>query len=161
MGWLSSILRALAPIAVEHGGQVLRDSLKARAGQSPGQTQAAAPDAIQQLASDVDQLKTYALQLKSDLDILNAAVAAREDRLGVSISARRSLRRSPRQALSDNHPPVRIRPGDCLRSCRRSSTQRLDVHSAVDYPNVLYYKAVWTKPHLSLPWLCLLCLISL
>jgi hypothetical protein len=81
MGWLSSILRALAPIAVEHGGQVLRDSFKARAGQSPGQTQAADANAIQQLASDVDQLKTYALQLKSDLDILNAAVAAREDRL--------------------------------------------------------------------------------
>ena len=81
MGWLSSILRALAPIAVEHGGQVLRDSLKARAGQGPGQPQAAPSDAVQQLASDVDQLKTYALQLKSDLDVLNAAVAAREDRL--------------------------------------------------------------------------------
>jgi len=81
MGWLSSILRALAPIAVEHGGQVLRDSLKARAGQVPGQTQAAPSDAVQHLASDVDQLKTYALQLKSDLDVLNAAVAAREDRL--------------------------------------------------------------------------------
>jgi hypothetical protein len=81
MGWLSSILRALAPIAVEHGGQVLRDSLKARAGQSPGQTPAGPSDAIQQLASDVDQLKAYALQLKSDLDTLNAAVAAREDRL--------------------------------------------------------------------------------
>ena len=25
MGWLSSILRMLAPIAVEHGGQVLRE----------------------------------------------------------------------------------------------------------------------------------------
>ena len=81
MGWLSSILRALAPIAVEHGGQVLRDSLKARAGQVPGQTQAGPNDAVQQLASDVDQLKTYALQFKSDLDVLNAAVAAREDRL--------------------------------------------------------------------------------
>jgi len=81
MGWLSSILRALAPIAVEHGGQVLRDSLKARAGQNPGPTQPVDTDAIQQLASDVDQLKTYALQLKSDRDILNAAVAAREDRL--------------------------------------------------------------------------------
>src|SRR5690242_16047184 len=81
MGWLSSILRALAPIAVEHGGQVLRDSFKARAGQSPGQTQAGDAGAVQQLASDVDQLKTYALRLKSDLDTLNAVVAAREDRL--------------------------------------------------------------------------------
>ena len=79
MGWLSSILRALAPIAVEHGGQVLRDSLKARTAQ--GQTQPSASDVVQQLASDVDQLKAYALQLKSDLEILNAAIAAREERL--------------------------------------------------------------------------------
>jgi len=79
MGWLSSILRALAPIAVEHGGQVLRDSLKARTAQ--GQAQPSAPDMVQQLASDVEQLKAYALQLKSDLEILNAAIAAREERL--------------------------------------------------------------------------------
>lgn len=79
MGWLSSILRALAPIAVEHGGQVLRDSLKARAAQNQGQT--SGPDPVQQLALDVDQLKTYALQLKSDLETLNAAIAAREERL--------------------------------------------------------------------------------
>ena len=79
MGWLSSILRALAPIAVEHGGQVLRDSLKARTAQN--QPQPSASDVVQQLASDVEQLKAYALQLKSDLEILNAAVAAREERL--------------------------------------------------------------------------------
>jgi hypothetical protein len=36
---------------------------------------------VQQLASDVEQLKAYALQLKSDLEILNAAIAAREERL--------------------------------------------------------------------------------
>ncbi|HMC32178.1 MAG TPA: hypothetical protein VKL99_15195 [Candidatus Angelobacter sp.] len=79
MGWLSSILRALAPIAVEHGGQVLRDSLKARTAQN--QPQPSASDVVQQLASDVEQLKAYALQLKSDLEILNAAIAAREERL--------------------------------------------------------------------------------
>jgi hypothetical protein len=78
MGWLSSILRALAPIAVEHGGQVLRDSLKARAQM---QAQPAGPDPVQQLASEVDQLKAYALGLKSDLETLNAAIAAREERL--------------------------------------------------------------------------------
>ena len=78
MGWLSSILRMLAPIAVEHGGQVLRDSLKARQGQ--GQ-QALGPDVVQQLTLDVEQLKAYALQLKSDLDLLNNATAAREERL--------------------------------------------------------------------------------
>jgi hypothetical protein len=64
---------------VEHGGQVLRDSLKARAAQNQAQTPG--PDPVQQLASDVDQLKAYALQLKSDLEILNAAIAAREERL--------------------------------------------------------------------------------
>ena len=78
MGWLTSILRMLAPIAVEHGGQVLRDSLKARQGQNQPQ---AAPDAVQQLSLDVEQLKTYSLQLKSDLDLLNNATAAREERL--------------------------------------------------------------------------------
>ena len=78
MGWLSSILRMLAPIAVEHGGQVLRDSLKARQGQ--GQQQPG-PDMVQQLSLDVEQLKAYALQLKSDLDLLNNATAAREERL--------------------------------------------------------------------------------
>jgi hypothetical protein len=71
----------LAPIAVEHGGQVLRDSLKARAGQGQGQPQAVGPEVVQQLALDVDQLKAYALQLKSDLDVLNNATAAREERL--------------------------------------------------------------------------------
>ncbi|HZD96461.1 MAG TPA: hypothetical protein VE133_19525, partial [Candidatus Sulfotelmatobacter sp.] len=78
--WLSSILRMLAPIAVEHGGQVLRESLKARAGQTqtPGPV---APDVVQQLAGDVDQLKAYALQLKSDVEALNTAIAAREERL--------------------------------------------------------------------------------
>jgi hypothetical protein len=78
MGWLSSILRVLAPIAVEHGGQVLRDSLKARASQ--GQAQPAGPD-LNQVAADVDQLKVYALELKSEIETLNQAVAAREDRL--------------------------------------------------------------------------------
>ena len=77
MGWLTSILRMLAPIAVEHGGHVLRDSLKAR----QGQQQAPTPDVLQQLTLDVEQLKSYALQLKSDLDLLNNATAVREERL--------------------------------------------------------------------------------
>ena len=82
MGWLASILRMLAPIAVEHGGQVLRDSLKARAAQNQGQADAASgPDPLQLLASDVDQLKGYALQLKSDLETLNNVAAEREERL--------------------------------------------------------------------------------
>jgi uncharacterized phage infection (PIP) family protein YhgE len=84
MGWLSFILQALAPIAVEHGGQALRNSFKARAQSKT----LAAPDPLQQLtgnvdqlAADVDQLKGYAAQLKSDLDVLNQAVAAREEKL--------------------------------------------------------------------------------
>jgi hypothetical protein len=71
----------LAPIAVEHGGNVLRDSLKARA---QAQTQPGAPsgpDPVQLLAAEVDQLKGYALQLKSDLETLNNVAAGREERL--------------------------------------------------------------------------------
>jgi hypothetical protein len=82
MGWLSSILRMLAPIAVEHGGQVLRDSLKSRAAQGqahPGV--ASGPDPVQLLAVDVDQVKGYVLQLKSDLETLNNVAAEREERL--------------------------------------------------------------------------------
>ena len=81
MGWLATILRALGPIAAEHGGQVLRESLKARA-QRQGQAQPPnGPDPVEQLAADVDQLKLYAAQLKSDVEALNQATAAREERL--------------------------------------------------------------------------------
>jgi hypothetical protein len=78
MGWLSFILQALAPIAVEHGGKALRDSMKSRAAQPKALP---APDPLQLLSADVDQLKGYAAQLKSDLDVLNQAVAAREEKL--------------------------------------------------------------------------------
>jgi hypothetical protein len=82
MGWLSSILRMLAPIAVEHGGNVLRDSIRARAAQ--GQAQPGTPpgpDPVQLLAADVDQLKGYVLGLKADLETLNNVAAGREERL--------------------------------------------------------------------------------
>ncbi len=78
MGWLSSILRMLTPIAVEHGGQILRDSLKSRASQSQAEN---AKDGFQQLASDLDQIKAYTAQLRSDVEVLNTAIAAREERL--------------------------------------------------------------------------------
>ena len=82
MGWLTSILRMLAPIAVEHGGQALRESFRARAAQAKAQQDASAgPDPLQLLASDVDQLKGYVLQLKSDLETLNNVAAEREERL--------------------------------------------------------------------------------
>jgi hypothetical protein len=82
MGWLGSILRMLAPIAVEHGGNVLRDSLKARAAQGQAQASASAgPDPVQLLAADVDQIKGYVVQLKSDLETINNVAAEREERL--------------------------------------------------------------------------------
>jgi len=81
MGWLSSILRMLAPIAVEHGGQVLRDQLKNRAAQNQATSAPAGPDPLELLGADVEQLKKYSLELKSDFDGLNAAIAAREERL--------------------------------------------------------------------------------
>jgi hypothetical protein len=72
----------LAPIAVEHGGQVLRESLKARAAQGQAQQGASAgPDPVHLLAADVDQIKGYVLQLKSDLEMLNNVAAGREERL--------------------------------------------------------------------------------
>ena len=72
----------LAPIAVEHGGNVLRESLKARAAQGQAQPgTASGPDPVQLLAADVDQLKGYVLQLKSDLETLNNVAAGREERL--------------------------------------------------------------------------------
>jgi hypothetical protein len=81
MGWLSFILQALAPIAVEHGGKALRDSMKSRAAQSKPPALPAAPDPVELLAAEVDQLKAQAAQLRSDLDVLNQAVAAREEKL--------------------------------------------------------------------------------
>jgi len=82
MGWLSSILRVLAPIAVEHGGQVLRDQFRSRAAQGQAQPEApAGPDPLQLLATDVEQLKAYSLELKSEIETLNTAIAAREERL--------------------------------------------------------------------------------
>ena len=70
----------LTPIAVEHGGQILRESLKSRASQSQAES-AQKDDALQQLASDLDQVKAYAAQLRSDVEALNTAIAAREERL--------------------------------------------------------------------------------
>lgn len=81
MGWLTSILRVLAPIAVEHGGQVLREQLRSRAAQNQEPPEAPGPDPLLLLASDVDQLKADSLQLKADMEVLNQGIAEREDRL--------------------------------------------------------------------------------
>ena len=42
---------------------------------------ASGPDPVQLLAADVDQIKGYVLQLKSDLETLNNVAAEREERL--------------------------------------------------------------------------------
>src|SRR4029077_7801828 len=79
---LTSILRMLAPIAVEHGGQALREAFKNRAAQGRAQAGASSrPEPVQLLAADVDQIKGYMLQLKSDLETLNNVAAEREERL--------------------------------------------------------------------------------
>ena len=80
MGWITSILRMLAPIAVEHGGQVLREQLRSRAAQAQPEAPTG-PDPLQLLAEEVDQLKSYSLQLKSELVTLNQGIAEREDQL--------------------------------------------------------------------------------
>jgi hypothetical protein len=83
MGFLATILRALAPIALEHGTPLLRDWWKARAAQPK-----TAPDTFQQLAGDIEQLKSHAEQVDSNLGALNAnlerlndGLTAREERL--------------------------------------------------------------------------------
>lgn len=81
MGWITSILRMLAPIAVEHGGQVLREQLRSRAAAQAQPEAPSGPDPLQLLAEDVDQLKSYSLQLKSELVTLNQGIAEREDQL--------------------------------------------------------------------------------
>ena len=72
MGFLISIGRALAPIALEHGGTMVRDWWKGRVKHT---------EQFQQLAKDLDQLKEHAARVDSDLDALNNAFTAREERL--------------------------------------------------------------------------------
>src|SRR6516162_5043824 len=64
MGFLTSILRALAPLALEHGTPMLRDWWKARTGQPR-------IEPLQQLTSDIAQLKAHAEQVDLILEGLN------------------------------------------------------------------------------------------
>jgi hypothetical protein len=82
MAFFASVLRALAPLALEHGTPVLRNWWNSRRGQQPKM------DPIQQLAGDVDQLKTHAEQVDLNLDALNAnleklnsGLTAREEKM--------------------------------------------------------------------------------
>lgn len=75
MGFVGWIGRALGPIVLEHSLPMLRDWWKTRLGQ-PKQGQQ-----IEQLASDMEQLKTHAAQLATDLDLLNRGFTEREEKL--------------------------------------------------------------------------------
>lgn len=81
MAFFASILRALAPLALEHGTPMLRNWWKGRGGQPK-------TDPVQQLASDVEQLKAHAEQvetnlgqLQSNLEDLNRGLTAREEKM--------------------------------------------------------------------------------
>lgn len=77
MGFLATILRALGPLALEHGTPMLRNWWKGRGAQPKA-------DPLQQLAGDVEQLKTHAEQVDSSLDGLNANL----ERLNSGLTAR-------------------------------------------------------------------------
>ena len=72
MGFLASMGRALGPIALEHGSTMVRVWWKGRSKQT---------DQFQRLANDLDQLKEHAMRVDSDLDALNNAFTARENKL--------------------------------------------------------------------------------
>jgi hypothetical protein len=76
MGFLSWIGRTLAPIVLEHGAPILRDWWKVRMGQSKAKT-----DHIQELADAVEQLRQHAARMDSNLDTLNNAFTANEEKL--------------------------------------------------------------------------------
>ena len=76
MGFLSWIGRTLAPIVLEHGAPILRDWWKERMGQSKPKT-----DPLQELADAVEQLRQHAARVDSDLDALNSAFTANEEKL--------------------------------------------------------------------------------
>jgi len=81
MAFFASILRALGPLALEHGTPVLRNWWKGRGGQPK-------TDPVQQLTSDVEQLKAHAEQvdfnlegLNANLEKLNSGLTAREEKM--------------------------------------------------------------------------------
>jgi hypothetical protein len=85
-GFLATILRMLAPIAVEHGGQVLRDRF--RAGSAASKTpQLIDVDRIQQVADDVALLRGATAELKAEMDLITDHLASRTDRQRVWIIA--------------------------------------------------------------------------
>jgi ABC-type lipoprotein export system ATPase subunit len=78
-GFISTLLRMLAPIAVEHGGQVIRDRLKA--GSAGNRTpQVIEVDRIQQVADQVELLRGAAAELKAELDLIASDLEQRARR---------------------------------------------------------------------------------
>jgi len=76
MGFLRWIGQALAPILLEHGAPLVRNWWKARAGQNKPKA-----DEFQQIARDLELLREHAAKVDSDLDALNNAFTAREEKL--------------------------------------------------------------------------------
>lgn len=74
MGFVGWIGRALGPIVLEHSLPMLRDWWKTRLTQPK-------TEQLQQLASDVEQLKVHASQVVADLESLNNGFTEREERL--------------------------------------------------------------------------------
>jgi hypothetical protein len=78
-GFLSTLLRMLAPIAVEHGGQVLRDRLKT--GSAGNRTpQLIEVDRVQQVADQVELLRGATAELKAELDLIASDLEQRASR---------------------------------------------------------------------------------
>ena len=72
MGFLASMGRTLGPIALEHGSTMVRVWWKGRSKQT---------DQFQQMANELDLLRQHAARVDSDLDALNNAFTARENKL--------------------------------------------------------------------------------
>ena len=85
-GFLSTILRMLAPIAVEHGGQVLRERYKSRT-QTRSEPEALEVDRVQQVADDVSLLRGAVAEIKSEADLQVSDLTRRIDRQRVWIIA--------------------------------------------------------------------------
>ncbi|MBZ5524754.1 MAG: hypothetical protein LAP21_21150 [Acidobacteriia bacterium] len=78
-GFLSALLRFLAPIAVEHGGQMVRDRLKA--GSAARKTpQLVEVDRIQQVADAVELLRGATAELNAKLDLIASDLEFRANR---------------------------------------------------------------------------------
>jgi len=78
-GFLSTLLRMLAPIAVEHGGQVLRDRLKAGSGANKT-PQLIDVDRIQQVADHVEILRGATAELKAEMELIASDLEERARR---------------------------------------------------------------------------------